>query len=50
VNQEVYNYVIHWLIKPLVPEVTFCAWVKAVKSTHISDVSCRDHQGPKEIS
>lgn len=41
---------IHWLIKPLVPEVTFHAWVKPIKSIKVSDAYCMDHQGPKEIS
>lgn len=41
---------IHWLIKPLVPEVTFHAWVKPVKSIKVSAASCMDHQGPEEIT
>lgn len=41
---------IHWLIKPLVPEVTFHAWVKPVKSIKVSVASCMDHQGPEEIT
>lgn len=46
-NQKISNYMIPWLIKPLVPEVTFHAWVKSVKSVRVSDVSYMNHMGPK---
>lgn len=41
---------IHWLIKILVPEFTFHAWVKSVKFIKVSGASCMNHQGSKEIS